>query len=150
MKKSVNAQFGFTLLEVIVVVAIIGILAAIALPNYQDYVRRTKRVEMMNEMQNMAKVIETRKLAAGRSGYDGVNTNSLHGDYPRSGSGSPSYALTIAFDGDRKQGKWTITATPKANTTQVDDGALTLAYTGYKCRKPASGNKCGMADEWRN
>lgn len=46
MKKTLKTrQRGFTLMELMITVAVIGILSAIAYPAYQDYVRKSRRVD---------------------------------------------------------------------------------------------------------
>jgi prepilin-type N-terminal cleavage/methylation domain-containing protein len=56
-------ESGFTLIEVMVVVAIIGILVAIAVPQYQDYIARSRIIEGMN-LSSGAKLAETEALVS--------------------------------------------------------------------------------------
>ena len=131
-------QQGFTLIELMIVVALIGILAAIAYLSYQRYVIKTKRTDMMTEMQNIASQIESRKLAQGS--YTNAGTG-LDGSFPR--SGTALYTITLAPT--PLTDRWTITATPNTTGMMRHDGVLSIDASGRKCRKTV----CGLADEWR-
>lgn len=136
----IEKQKGFTLIEVMIVVAIIGVLAAIAYPSYQRYIIKTKRTDMMSEMQNIASEIESRKLANGS--YSGISAK-VKTDFAKAypTQGQALYDITIT---DPLVSNWKITATPITGTQMFNDGTLTLNHQGIKCRDTA----CGSENEW--
>ncbi len=136
----VSNDKGFTLIELMIVVAIIGVLAAIAYPSYQQYVIKTKRTDMMSEMHNIASEIESRKLAQGS--YSAISAK-VKADFAKAypTQGQALYDITIT---DPLVSKWTITAEPRSGAQVKGDGNLTLNHQGVKCRASV----CGSGDEW--
>ena len=143
----VNTHRGFTLIELMIVVAIIAILAAIAYPSYQEYVRKTKRVDMQTQMIDLAAQIQRYKIAnfslVGASTTDlGVASN-----YPL--NGIKLYNLRIQWLNDAGvvqntlplgSNRWVLTATPITLTPQATDGNLVLNFRGERCW--TKGNSC--------
>lgn len=135
--KSAKHQ-GFTLVEIMIVVAIVAVLAAIAYPNYQRYVIKSKRTDVMSEMHNIASQIQSRKLAQGSYSNDLIT--GLGGNFPRQGP----MLYTISFTPDPLTSEWRIIATPNPNSQMANDGILSLNYQNNKCR----GSVCGTGKEW--
>ncbi|MGM0914218.1 MAG: pilin [Pseudomonadota bacterium] len=73
MLKAKRSQGGFTLIELMIVVAIVGILAALAIPAYQDYTIRARVAEALT-LASAAKVTVSENAASGNgdlaAGYD--------------------------------------------------------------------------------
>ena len=126
-------QSGFTLIEVMIVVAIVGILSAVAYPSYAEYIRRGHRADARAGLLQAQQWLERASTATGV--------------YPVSGN-APYYALppaltwdgdttkryTIGFQGAPTTATFTLVATRKAGGPQATDrcGDFTLTNTGIR------------------
>ncbi|MCW9018005.1 MAG: type IV pilin protein [Kangiellaceae bacterium] len=117
---------GFTLVEIMIVVAIVGILFAIAYPSYQNYIIRSKRADAMGALLNAAQAMERYKV----NNYDydvGTNIATVFATQVPVDGGTAYYTLSIASTATT----YTITATPTGSMAGLD-GALTLRNTGAR------------------
>ena len=117
---------GFTLIELMIVVAVIAILAAIALPAYNEQVRKSRRAEAARFAGEMQLNLE-RWRAENPSYANCVGVGCGSGTYPASPDATASPFYTVAIT-TATGTNYIITATPRTGSAQVGDrcGVMTV------------------------
>ncbi len=131
---------GFSLIELLIVVAVVAILAAIAYPSYRQHVIRVSReaaqsqlIELANLQEKIflndsAYMVNNAKVA---SAYNGHTTGGLGVSYANCAAGRTAdckYAVSVAGTATT----FTLTADPVTGTTQAGDGWLKIDQSGQR------------------
>ncbi len=118
---------GFTLIEVMIVVAIVAILSAIALPSYQEYVRRGRRAEARAALLAAAQWLERGATANGTYPQDDTK-------FPASLTTVPSGTYVLSYTPDIEKPGVQYLLSAKAQGAQAPDkcGTFTLTQAGAR------------------
>ena len=124
-----KSENGFTLIELMIVVAVVGILAVIAYPSYNQYVTRSNRSVAASFMLSVANKQEQYMLDA-RQYASALSTLNL----APPAEVSKNYAITVVANNAATPPSYTITATPTGAQLSNDKNCanLTLDQTGAK------------------
>ena len=126
-------QRGFTLIEIMIVVAIVGVLAAIAIPSYQESVRKSRRAEARGQLLEVAQYLQrfysqNDSFATSKDG-SAVTIPSDLARVPRTATaGAQSYDISFAAP-----------ATGASNPSVASFKIQAVRKTGG----PVTGDKCG-------
>ena len=143
-----QAVKGFTLIELMIVMAIVGILAAIAYPSYQEHVQKTRRGDCAGELALLANAMERHFTLNGVYNNPVPTLGNAAGDIfpatcpideagPAVAGGRVYYNFTIVA-GQLGATTYTIQAAPTGIQTGDKCGNLTLTQAGVK------GNSAGL------
>lgn len=133
---------GFTLIEMMIVVAIIGILAALALPSYQAYIQRGDRATARAALLEAQQFME--RFYAANNTFNGAVLPARFANVPVE---SPKYTITVAIV-PGPPSTFTLTADPINTVIKCDN--LTLRHTGEKSvTYPPVPTPADIAECWR-
>ncbi|QHC97760.1 type IV pilin protein [Pseudomonas sp. R84] len=116
---------GFTLIEIMIVIAIIGIVITIAAPSYTEYLKKGRRAEVVSLLSEQAQSLE--RFYTKNNVYTGITGLSTGNDF---------YTLTPTVADQT----FLLTATRKAGTSMATDkcGDFTLTNTGVRSMNNAT------------
>ena len=133
-----NVQKGFTLIELMIVVAIIGILAAIALPAYSDYTKKAKYSEVVSVADTYKTAVATCVQTLGTTAGCNLNTNGIPPTSATTYVASVAVVnglITVTPSGTGNiPATATYTLNPNATATQWTVGGNCLNSTPVLCR----------------
>jgi len=129
LQRASRRQTGFTLIELMIVVAVIGILSAIAIPQYQDYVARAQLAEGLT-LASAQKVAVVETFA--QTGTCPSNAGAAAGGIPSDANIKGKYVEKVTVGGTAAtSGGCTITATfDKGVSKGISEKVLTLTMGG--------------------
>jgi len=139
-------QNGFTLVELMIVVAIVAILASVALPAYQDYVIRGKLTEATSNLANARVKMEqyfqdNRKYgdASGTTCPSSIPASSANFNYTCSTPSTDTYVITATGKSPLNDFSYTINESNTKNTTALRTG---WGGTPANCWITSKGGSC--------
>ncbi len=142
-QNAARPSHGFTLIELMIVIAVIGVLAAIALPSFLDSVRKGRRADAINSLAQVQQAQE--RWRANNSSY-----TSVLADVPANLSAgvTPAGYYSIAIDAANGVG-YTLTAQAVAGTSQASDAncsTLRVRMAGGNIQYGGCGGACALTD----
>ena len=126
---------GFSLIELMIVLAIVAILATIAVPSYRQYVVKAQRKEAMAALQGLAQAMERRyaeksTYADAASGEVATGAPAIYPTTSPVDGGKATYSLSIVSP--TSSSFYALRATPIGGTSQANDGVIELDSTGAR------------------